>query len=65
MPGNCLAFGPGLKRAGSSSDGHLFVRAASSSTASNKSFIHHVVGFILRESGDGVVFGFSFSEEAF
>lgn len=56
MPGNTLAFGPGLRKAGSLSESHLFVRAASSSTESNKSFIHSVVGFVLKEGGWYLVF---------
>lgn len=62
MPGNCLAFGPGLRKAGSLSDSYLFVRAASNSTESKKNFIHNIVGFILKETGSGVG---CFSEDAF
>lgn len=62
MLGNCLAFGPGLRKAGSLSDSSFFVRAASSSTESNKNFILDIVGFILKETGGEVG---CFSEDAF
>lgn len=60
MPGSCLAFGLGLRKAGNLSDSYLFVRAANCSTEFNKNFVHDVVGFILKEAGGGVVFGLSF-----
>ena len=70
MPGNCLAFARELRKAGSFNDAcfPLFLRAASSTTDSNKNFVKDVVVFLsLRKLGVGwylVFFRGCLSEDA-